>query len=286
MSIERAQGSLPRGPWSFASWRPPDLPAYVDHVWAYTGPTSHPRKRVFPNGCIELLLNFGAPYRLIEGSGTDVRRSAWVGGPQTGPLIVQQPPCQHVMGVRLRPAGALALLARPLREVTDLAVDLRDLVGPAADELAERCAETDVADARFGLVADWLRARLADAPAMDRAVAWAVGQIDAQGGAVSIAALRREIGWSETRLVGVFRDQVGLGPKLYARVARFRRALALLQRARECRLTDVALDAAFYDQPHMNAEFRALGGITPREFLAARHPVGDGSTASDGPPAR
>jgi len=46
-------------------------------------------------------------------------------------------------------------------------------------------------------------------------------------------------------------------------------------------LADVALDAAFYDQPHMTAEFRELSGITPSEFLLARHPVGDGTTVAD-----
>jgi AraC-like DNA-binding protein len=51
------------------------------------------------------------------------------------------------------------------------------------------------------------------------------------------------------------------------------------------RLTDVALDAQYCDHAHMNAEFRALGGVTPRAFLAARHLVGDGSTVSEGPPA-
>jgi hypothetical protein len=34
-------------------------------------------------------------------------------------------------------------------------------------------------------------------------------------------------------------------------------------------------------QPHMTAEFRELSGITPGEFLLARHPVGDGTTAAD-----
>ena len=113
-----------------------------------------------------------------------------------------------------------------------------------------------------------------------------LAQLDASRGTIPIAALRERTGLSKARLVETFRDQVGLPPKLYGRVVRFRQALALLQRAGSTRLTDVALDACFYDQPHMNAEFRALAGVTPREFLATRHPVGDGSTASDGPAAR
>jgi AraC-like DNA-binding protein len=35
-------------------------------------------------------------------------------------------------------------------------------------------------------------------------------------------------------------------------------------------LAGVALAAGYYDQPHMNAEFRELSGFSPREFLAAR----------------
>ncbi|MGH7580417.1 MAG: helix-turn-helix domain-containing protein, partial [Gemmatimonadales bacterium] len=38
-------------------------------------------------------------------------------------------------------------------------------------------------------------------------------------------------------------------------------------------LVGVALAAGYYDQPHMNAEFRALAGLTPRDFLlATRYP--------------
>jgi len=112
-----------------------------------------------------------------------------------------------------------------------------------------------------------------------------MSRLDASGGTVPIAALRAHTGLSKARLVAAFRDQVGLTPKRYARVVRFHRTLGLLQAGGEDRLAEVALAGHFYDQPHMNAEFRTLGGITPRAFLAARHPVGDGSTASDGPPA-
>jgi len=285
MRIETVRGDSPLGGWTFSSWRPRELAAFVDHFWSYSGPTSHRRKRVLPNGRVELLLNFGEPYRMLDGQGAEFCRIAWLGGPQVGPLLVYQPAWQEVMGVRLLPAGAYGLLSRPMRDVTGLSVDLADLVGPAAGELAERCDAAPSVEARFRIVAEWLLGRLARTRGMDEAIAWAVARLDESGGTAPIASLRAHLGTSKARLAALFREQVGLTPQIYARVVRFHQTLGMLQEGGAGRLTDVALDARFYDQPHMNAEFRSLGGLTPSEFLAARHPVGDGSTANDGPPA-
>jgi AraC-like DNA-binding protein len=158
-------------------------------------------------------------------------------------------------------------------------------VGPAAGELAERCDAACSVAARFRIVAEWIAGRLARARGMDEAIAWAVARLDESGGTVPILELRAHVGMSKARLAGLFREQIGLTPKLYARVVRFHQTLGLLQAGGPGRLTDVALDGRYYDQPHMNAEFRALGGLTPSEFLASRHPVGDGTTANDGVPA-
>jgi AraC-like DNA-binding protein len=263
--------------WSYTSWTPPALAPYVDHLWGFEGPTAHTYKRVFPNGCIELLLNFSAPYR--ERGAT--LPHAWVSGALTRALVVEQPARQHCLGARLRPAGAYMLLARPLREVTDLSIDLADLVGDGAHRLVDRCAQQPSIEAQLRVVAAWLDARFAHARALDRRVAWAAGEIEGKGGAIPISDIQEKTGLSKPRLRDAFRDQIGVAPKLYGRIVRFRRTLAMLQHDGARKLSDVAFDAQFYDQPHMNAEFRALGGMTPREFLAARHPVGDGSTAAD-----
>lgn len=285
MNVETVRGDSPLGAWTYSAWCPPHLSGLVDHLWAYDGASTHRRKRVFPNGRVELLLNFGEPYRVVEGAATELRWSGWLSGPQAGPMVVEQPTYQHVVGVRLRPAGARAIVARPMCEVAGLSVDLANLVGPAAGELVERCHEASSVAQRFRIVAEWIGRCVLRANGPDEVVAWAVAQLDATGGTIPIAALRERTGLSKTRLVQVFRDQVGLAPKLYGRVVRFHQTLGVLQSAAAGRLTDVALDARFCDQPHMNAEFRALGGVTPLEFLALRHPVGDGSTAADGPPA-
>jgi AraC-like DNA-binding protein len=61
-------------------------------------------------------------------------------------------------------------------------------------------------------------------------------------------------------------------PKRLARIHRFDRALTLVSRE-DGSLADVAQRAGFFDQPHMNAEFRELAGLTPGQFLAAtRYP--------------
>ena len=88
-----------------------------------------------------------------------------------------------------------------------------------------------------------------------------------------IAELRDTTGLSKTRLAGMFRDQIGVVPKVYARIVRYRRALALLDREADS-LAEVALGAGYYDQSHMTTEFRELGGLTPREFLSVRYPGG------------
>jgi AraC-like DNA-binding protein len=121
------------------------------------------------------------------------------------------------------------------------------------------------------VAASWVAERVSRARGVTPEVAWSAALIEESGGAVPIARLRSETGWSKTRLVSAFRDQIGVAPKLYARIVRFSCAAELLTAGGA--LTEVALAAGYYDQPHMNAEFRELSGMTPREF-AAREQLG------------
>ena len=245
----------PGGEWAYSECRPPQLAGVVDVMWAFKGPTSSRRKRILPSGRLELLVNFAEPYRLLEGAGRERLDRVWVGGVLTAPMVVAQPAFQDVMGVRLRPVAAYALLATPLRELVGQAVALHDLIGAVAEELAERCAGIASVAERFRTVAAWLTARLHAARRADPTVAWTAGRIEDSGGIVSIRALRAESGWSKARLAATFREQLGLTPKLYARVVRFGRVLGMLQTGAEP-LIEVALAAGYYDQPHMNADFR------------------------------
>jgi len=195
-------------------------------------------------------------------------------------MVLEQPARQNVLGARLRPAGAYALLAAPMRETSGLVVGLDEVFGRAASELSARCHEATGVSERFRILTGWIARRLVQARVATPAVAWSAARIERTHGGVPIGELRRETGFSPARLTTLFREEIGLPPKLCARVVRFRKVLKMLRDGR-APLADVALDAAFYHQPHMTAEFREFSGITPSEFLLARHPVGDGTTAAD-----
>jgi AraC-like DNA-binding protein len=55
--------------------------------------------------------------------------------------------------------------------------------------------------------------------------------------------------------------------------------LALLREGGAARWAEVAAAAGYYDQPHLNRDFRELAGCTPGEYAARLLPDGGGVAA-------
>jgi AraC-like DNA-binding protein len=273
------------GRWTHCELRPPALAAWVDFLWHFEGHVGCARERNFPSGRVELILHLGPRYWNLERGARVLCPQSCVTGLQTGPLVIEAPGGEvRVMGLRLAPLGAFAVLGLPLAELAGLTVDLEALVGREAVELTERCALAPDGTASLELAAAWLARRLAAAPARDPAIAWVARAIERARGAIGIGALRDRAGLSATRLAEGFRAEVGVTPKLYARLHRFRHALDRLHQG-EANLAELALATGHYDQPHFNAEFRAFAELTPTEFLAARHYPGSPSLPEAAPAA-
>jgi methylphosphotriester-DNA--protein-cysteine methyltransferase len=266
--VHRADGAL--GCWTAVDWRPAQLHGVVERLWHFRGRTAHPRERVLPTGLLQLIVQLDERYAAVRGSGSERYPALVLSGQQMHATVIEAPACvSTVLGIDFTPEGAHRLLRRPLSELTGHDVDFGDLMGAEAAALAERCdAVAHEARACLAAAADWIAERLHGAPPVDPAIAWIAAAIRRRRGPVAIGTLRDAAGLSAARLAAGFRQQVGVTAKTYARIRRFHHAAARL-RAGGSPL-DVALDAGYYDQPHLTAEFRDLSGLTPAAFAASR----------------
>src|SRR2546421_8282237 len=220
------------------------------------------REVPFPG--VPLILNLGPPWD-IDGE----RHDSFVAGLHTAPAFVEGGSGFACIEVRLTPLTARRLLALPMHELMNRTVAADDVV-PAARELTSRLRDARDWDARFDLVESFLLSRLADAPRPHTGVAWAWRRLMASGGRTRIGELADELGGSRRRLIGRFREAIGLAPKAAARVIRFDRAASALREGSAPPLAELALACGYFDQAHLNRDFRELAGTTPTAFAAGR----------------
>jgi AraC-like DNA-binding protein len=117
----------------------------------------------------------------------------------------------------------------------------------------------------------WLRQRMR-VQQLDPVVTHALRSLAEQPQVQRIAQLARDTGLSERRLGLLFQRQVGMRPKHYARLLRFRAVVAQTHGPQSVNWSHVAADCGYCDQAHLSHEFRRFAGVTPSAFMAARGP--------------
>ena len=179
--------------------------------------------------------------------------------------------------VDLSPLGAHMVFGVAMHELSEhLVLPLVDLLGAEAVALVDRLLEAADWEARFRILDRFIAHRVEHARHPSPDVDWAWRRLRATGGLLAVGQLARELGCSRRHLTARFREQVGPAPKTVARLIRFQRTVRLLERDDGGRFAEIAQRCGYYDQAHMNREFRELAGAAPGEFVARLLPGGFG----------
>ena len=198
------------------------------------------------------------------------------GGLHTAPALITHEGYQSGIQLAVSPLGARALLGMPASELVSHDVEATEVCGGLASEIQQRIQAAASWPERFAVLDRLLSSRLRSSQDSGRhdvsaEVRFAWEHLLATGGTMTVSALAEETGWSTRHLRTRFADEVGLTPKAAARVVRFDRARRLLQRraasGRPLDLAALATHCGFYDQAHMDGEFRALAGSAPTTWL-------------------
>jgi AraC-like DNA-binding protein len=198
---------------------------------------------------------------------------AWIGGLGDTYTLVGLGQAYGSIDLKLHPLGAYRLLGFPLSELTGPVVSLAHVFGAEGSRLAERVRERPIGTtastcSRSFCWAGWRRRRPAirwrPAPGSDCARArgrcasrpspasWAAAAAICTCGSPSRSAWRRN--WPRAcSASSTSAGRIEVDPPHWA---------------------EIAYDAGYADQPHLNRDFRELAGTTPLAFVARQIPGG------------
>ncbi|WP_375426471.1 helix-turn-helix domain-containing protein [uncultured Friedmanniella sp.] len=264
---------------------PAELPAplrpFVGSVAGYGGAGLMPGvHRGLPGRSLTLVLAPDEPLGVAVTSadwaaGRVQHQHVTLSGLHTEPAFVAQPGRWSGVQVDVSPLGAHRLFDVPAGALPTDGFDGRAILGADADRVCEELAGAATWPDRYAVVLGWLLARLrAGAPGRVRTEvvrAWRL--LEVRGGSASVAEVAEAVGVGPRRLAQLFRAELGVTPKVAARLMRFeaaRREVALAARAPgPLGLSAVAVRHGYYDHAHLVREFTAFTGLSPTGWVAA-----------------
>jgi len=240
------------------------LSEFVDLFWYHDGfDLPDRRESHLPTGTAELVISLNH----------DIPRNfcgAITCGPFSRPFAIETAQQLSLIGVNFKPGGAFPFFNLPAGELHNLHVPLDELWEARAAELRERLLAARTVEAKFHLLERFLLAQAASSPQIHPAVARALRQFRRATPGFSVAEIAGQVGLSQRHFIQLFRNHVGLTPKLFLRIQRFQRALQAAGARQRVDWADLALDCGYFDQAHFIHEFRTFSGLTPSSWLASR----------------
>ena len=248
----------------------PPLDDFVACFWSWSGdkqPAAY--ERSLPSGTLELVVNLEDDRLHLYGAdgpatAAPVLPGAIVCGAHAGSFVIGAPP-RRAIGVHFQPGGAAPFLGVPASDLQGRHAPIEALWGTQGRTLRERLLEQPTGAAQFDVLSAFLIERTRPRARRDAAVRAALCAFE-DPSLASVAEVNARVGRSAKRLISVFGDEVGLTPKAYWRVRRFQAALRALPRSAG-RGAALAAELGYFDQAHLDREFRHFAGVSPRDYL-------------------
>ncbi len=229
----------------------PALARFVSHYWLSLN-NACSTQTILPDGCVDLV---------IEASG--VSAQSWVYGTTTGPISVPIRLGVHYLGIQFKPGQSRHFVTLPAKELTDSHAPAPEVLRFSLDGIAEQIGHSAVFRVLDGVLTRMLACRAPQAHRIDAAIQHSASSQQT----ARIDDLARNLGISRRHLERIFLDDVGVSPKMFAIIQRYRAAARALSTHAGVGLAEVAAAMGYADQSHMTRDFTRLAGESPLRFF-------------------
>lgn len=232
-------------------------------------------ERVVPDGSPEIVIHYRDPFEkwCSDTNRWERQKQLLLIGQATQSILLRPQHHTGVIGVRFKPHGAAPFFSLPIAELTNQIFSSSVLSMPHYTELADRIVLATDNNERIRNVRTFLERKIQKEP--DRMLGEVVRYMNEASAPITIRALSSKFHITERSLQRKFEESVGLSPKQFAKIVRFRRALKILQTRSDLSFTQMAQDSGYFDQSHFIHEFKTFAAITPSDYRKELHQLSD-----------
>ena len=153
-------------------------------------------------------------------------------------------------------------------EITDSCIDFELLPFVNTKYTREQLSATVSIQERLEIMTIFLLNLAGQQPiSTDNRFSYATSRLLQSNGEIPLKKLQNDMQISERTFERKFKEYIGISPRLYARICRFRSAMVQLQARNYTKLTDIAYDNGYSDQSHFIRAFQEFTRYTPSGFL-------------------
>ena len=244
---------------SYIEYTPhPALSQYIKCFWHYQSDgSSDDRNVVIPDNCSDIIIDLSQQGKI----------SSIFIGTMTKPIFSSQ---KQLIGIRFKPGYAYSLFGIPMKEFTDITVELNDF-WEQTDLLEYGIHSHDDIFQRINYLENLLISHQNNFLPIHESLNSALQSISHNTEYNSVENLSSETGVSRQHLRRIFLEYVGINPIQYMRICRIRKTIKHIKKEKgPLNMSSIAQDFGYYDQSHMIMDFRKFTGSPPYKFFSKR----------------
>ena len=224
-----------------------------------------------PNGLTGFLIRISDETASLKASVSEGKYFAWQSnyaiGQSTLPITWSPKGYLKYLVVFFQPLGMYQLFGKNMKNLTDTTIDLHDFLGyEVFENLKERLDQKPEIIDKCEVLNDFflaLKPKVFSINLMDEAL----NLINESDGNISVLEIEEKLNVSRKTLERQFQEKIGLSPKVYCQVYRFKLLMNYLSEHSETTWVELSNKYRFFDQAHMIRYFKKYLNASPNNVV-------------------
>jgi AraC-like DNA-binding protein len=224
---------------------------------------------ILPDGKMELIFQLGDVFEQSR-SAPDTTGKATIAGQLTKAITIKPIGKISLFGVRFTPQGFTAIFEEKAGQFLNQEVFISDM-DIQGKEIEEKIFFSAHFEERIMSIEEYLIHRLSTSRVSDLNTRVGSRILLETPQEDKIAKMAKDLKISLRQFERQFKDQVGLSPSSFIKIARFQKAIRSKVSMPSMGLAEVAIKNGYYDQSHFTRDCKDITGLSPKSYFRQEH---------------